>query len=196
MCRVRSTAVTAKRCRARRFGRSRGRRSQTVGVDCLTVCHPRDRARCRSGAPPLSLSLSLSLCLTHTHNTHTTHTHTHTSHPEPARSVSVLGASFDRLAPYTRLMEKRRPLSLSLSLPRPPPPLPLSLSRSPSLFERIFTCPFGKVRTRIPCPGQCTHFTPHPTPYTLHPAPTTYTVHPTPYTVHQKPKPYFVKLNF
>ena len=23
-------------------GRSRGRRSQTVGADCLTVCHPRD----------------------------------------------------------------------------------------------------------------------------------------------------------
>ena len=26
------------------FGRSRGRRSQTVGADCLTVCHPRDRS--------------------------------------------------------------------------------------------------------------------------------------------------------
>ena len=25
------------------FDRSRGRRSQTVGADCLTVCHPRDR---------------------------------------------------------------------------------------------------------------------------------------------------------
>ena len=24
--------------------RSRGRRSQTVGADCLTVCHPRDHA--------------------------------------------------------------------------------------------------------------------------------------------------------
>ena len=29
--------------------RSRGRRSQTVSVDCLTVCHPRDRLRLGCG---------------------------------------------------------------------------------------------------------------------------------------------------
>ena len=44
------------------FGRSRGRRSQTVSVDCLTVCHPRDRTNltwsncsrlaCSASAPP------------------------------------------------------------------------------------------------------------------------------------------------
>jgi hypothetical protein len=28
------------------IGGSRGRRSQTVGADCLTVCHPRDRGGC------------------------------------------------------------------------------------------------------------------------------------------------------
>ena len=34
------------------FGRSRGRRSQTVVADCLTVCHPRDRTNL-TGTPVL-----------------------------------------------------------------------------------------------------------------------------------------------
>ena len=42
--RVRPQVLLLQPLKHLRFGRSRGRRSQTVGADCLTVCHPRDRA--------------------------------------------------------------------------------------------------------------------------------------------------------
>ena len=35
--------AASQRIHLRIHGWSRGRRSQTVGADCLTVCHPRDR---------------------------------------------------------------------------------------------------------------------------------------------------------